>query len=116
MSSPVYGNFGHARESGVLLLTKEDSSVKHKRNVMIATATIGSVFLVGIPALIEETEKERRIRDIGRQYANLPYSICVNLEKYGTVVYKNVTYHTQTWQQAQRTPSNIVDQSEKVES
>lgn len=109
MSSPVYGNFGHVRESGVLLLTKEDSEVKHKRNIILATASIGSVFLVGIPALVRETEKERRIRDIGRQYPNLPYSACVNLEKYGSIVFKGTTYETQTRQQARAVMNDSED-------
>lgn len=92
MSSPVYGNFGHVRESGVLLLTKEDSATKHKRNIVLAISSISSIFLVGIPSLINETTKEKRIRDIGRQHCNLPYGMCVNLEQYGTIVYKDVTY------------------------
>ncbi len=115
MSSPVHGNFGHVRESGVLLLTKEDSDLKHQRNIILATASVGAIFFVGIPALMHETEKERRIRDIGRQYQNLPYSICVNLEQYGTIVYKNITYVSQTRLQARKTPHTALESSEKEE-
>lgn len=107
MSGPVHGNFGHIRESGVLLLTKEDSDLKHQRNIILATASFGAFFFVGIPTLMSESEKERRIREIGRQYTNLPYSVCVNLEQYGTVMYKNINYTSQTRQQFKPTPHFI---------
>jgi hypothetical protein len=105
MSSPVHGNFGHIRESGVLLLTKEDSDLKHQRNIILATASVGAFFFVGIPALIRETEKEYRIRDIGRHYPNLSYSMCVNLEQYGEIIYKGLVYKFQTREQFKKTPS-----------
>lgn len=115
MSGPIHGNFGHIRESGVLLLTKEDSDLKHQRNIILATASVGALFFIGIPALIRETEKERRIRDIGRQYQNLPYSVCVNLEQYGTTFYRNVEYASQTRLQARKTTNPLIDASERNE-
>lgn len=115
MSSPVHGNFGHVRESGVLLLTKEDSDLKHQRNIILATASVGALFFVGIPSLAHEAEKERRIRDIGRQYPNLPYSMCVNLEQYGTIIYKDVTYFSQTRLQSKKSIQYLTEEASKKE-
>ena len=88
-------NFGHAKENGVLLLTSEDSNVKHQRNALLATTAISTIFTLGISSLwvCAEAEREVRIRDINRKFfKELPYSHCVRLEKYGETVYNDLFY------------------------
>lgn len=94
MTSPVKGNFGHIRESGVLLLTKEDSDEKHKRNAKLAGLSFASVFTLGfgVAYLAPEVEREQDIRNLGRRYPELPYSKCVELEKSSVIIYKGHQY------------------------
>lgn len=89
MSSPVKGNFGHIRELGVLLTCEEDSDMKHKRNIILATASAATLFFgLGATKLIEESLREKRIRNIGRNYPELPYARCCELETYGVTLHK----------------------------
>jgi len=95
MTAPVKSNFGHIKESGVLLLTKEDSDAKHARNVLLTTTAVSTLFTLGIGALwvVSESEREIRIRDLNRKhFKELPYSKCVQLEKYGSVVFNDLFY------------------------
>lgn len=85
MSSAVDRNFGHIRESGVLLQTKKDSVTKHQRNLILAISVIAALLLVGLPRLIDEILKEKRIRELGKDNPGLTYHMCVNLERYGTM-------------------------------
>jgi len=91
----VSGNFGHTRESGVLLLTKEDSDAKHGRNTLLATTAISTLFTLGISSLwvCSEAEREVRIRDVNRKFfKELPYSHCVRMEKYGHTLFNDLFY------------------------
>lgn len=102
MTSPIKGNFGHIRESGVLLLTKEDSNLKHKRNAKLAGLTFAAVFSMGAACMFleEEVDREKEIRSLGRKFPMLPYSKCVEMEKKCVVDYKGhryaaASFHTQ---------------------
>lgn len=95
MTSPVKGNFGHIRESGVLLLTEEDSDIKHKRNLVITGASFFTLFTLGLGtlALKYEAKRERQIRHINKDvYPKLPYHACVLLRNHEAVIYNGVRY------------------------
>lgn len=96
MTSPVLKNFGHIKESGVLILTKEDSEVKHKRNAKLAGLTFAAVFSLGVASMYldQEVDKEKSIRKLGKTFPELPYSKCVELEEKNSVVYKGKRYTT----------------------
>jgi hypothetical protein len=111
MSSPVKGNFGHIRESGVLLLTQEDSTVKHQRNAILAGYSALALFTLGIGCkpLGIEADKESGIRTLNRVfYKELPYSKCVELIDKSTVVYQNKVY-TNPFNQAPASHSNAAN-------
>ena len=88
-------NFGHIKEPGVLLLTKEDSDLKHKRNALLAGASLTAFFTLGLasPWIIIEGVHEDSIRRINKvYYPDMPYSTCVKLYKVGYVAFngKNI--------------------------
>ncbi len=96
MTSPVKGNFGHHKEKGVLLLTREDSNIKHQRNTLLAGYSMLALFTLGIGAvpIAQEADRESEIRCINvNHYPNLPYSKCVALRKVEKVVYNNQIFY-----------------------
>ena len=97
MTSPVRGNFGHIREPGVLLLTKEDSKIKHQRNAILAGKSFLALFSVGVLSgcLSVEGKFEHEVREINRKhYPNLPYAMCVLLRNSERVEYEGVQYES----------------------
>jgi len=95
MTSPVRGNFGHIREPGVLLLTKEDSKMKHERNSILAGKSFAALFTLGLASsvLVKESILEKEIRAINiKHYPNLPYAMCVLLRDASDIQYNGVEY------------------------
>lgn len=95
MSSPVKGNFGHIREAGVLLLTKEDSKEKHRRNGILTGYSFLALFTLGIGSepIAVHAKLEKQIRHINIDYyPNLPYAMCVQLRDCESLVYNGLMY------------------------
>ena len=74
-------SYGHIRERNVLILDRDDSIAKHKRNLVLAVWAIVAVifFPLGLHHLCEEIHREIVIREINQLIPKLSYKNCVDL-------------------------------------
>lgn len=74
-------NFGHIKESNVLIESHLDSTAKHKRNLVLAIWAIATIifFPFALPHLCQEIHRELCIREVNQVYPNMGYDKCMRL-------------------------------------